>query len=196
MRFPRALTAAAVALALALTACSSDESSSGGTGFNEADVEFAGDMIQHHAQALSMVDLTMGRDLRPEVTGLAEEIRSAQAPEIETMVDWLEEWNRPVPETSRDHANAHDTEHGDDGGTDPDMPGMMSTEQMSALESASGEEFEDLWLSMMIEHHQGAITMAEDVLENGEHKGTAALAEDIIKGQQAEIDVMQGLLGR
>jgi uncharacterized protein (DUF305 family) len=192
MRFPRALAAVATALVLALSACSSDQPS-GGRAFNDADVDFAGDMIQHHAQALSMVDLTMGRDLSPEVTDLAENIRAAQAPEIETMVDWLEEWDRPVPETSRDHANAHD---GDGGGMDTDMPGMMSAEQMAALEDASDEEFEQLWLTMMVEHHQGAVAMAEQVLEDGEHQQTAALAEDIVEAQRAEIDQMQELLER
>ncbi|HEY0775417.1 MAG TPA: DUF305 domain-containing protein, partial [Nocardioidaceae bacterium] len=107
MRYTRALAATAAALTLTLGGCSSTESSAGGEGFNDADVDFTTDMIQHHAQALSMVDLTMGRGLDPEMVELTEQIRAAQAPEIEKMVDWLEEWDQPVPETSRDHANAH-----------------------------------------------------------------------------------------
>ena len=190
MRLTRALAAGVTALALALSGCSSEEPDAGGDGFNEADVAFATDMVQHHAQALSMVDLTMGRGLSPELADLAEEIRQAQAPEIEQMVDSLEEWDQPVPETARDHANAH----GDAAEMDADMPGMMSAEQMTALEEASAAEFEDLWLSMMIEHHEGAVTMAEEVRAAGEDAETATLAERIIETQQAEIERMQALL--
>jgi uncharacterized protein (DUF305 family) len=193
MRHLRALAATAATLALLMTACSSGESPDTGEGFNDADVAFATDMIQHHAQALSMVDLTMGRDLSPEVTALAEEIREAQAPEIETMVGWLQEWDQPVPETGRDHTNAHDGEHGE---MPDDMPGMMSPEQMTALEEASDGEFEPLWLSMMIEHHQGAVEMAEEVLDRGEHEPTAALADEVIAAQEAEIETMEELLER
>lgn len=190
MRLTRTLAAGVTALALALSGCSSEEPDAGGDGFNEADVAFATDMVQHHAQALSMVDLTMGRGLSPELADLAEEIRQAQAPEIEQMVDSLEEWDQPVPETGRDHANAH----GDAAEMDADMPGMMSAEQMTALEDASDAEFEDLWLSMMIEHHEGAVTMAEEVRAAGEDAETATLAEGIIETQQAEIERMQALL--
>lgn len=193
MRYLHTVAAAVAALALTLTGCSSDDSQGGGKGFNDADVTFATHMIQHHAQALSMVDLTLGRDLSPQVADLAEQIRAAQAPEIETMVGWLRDWDQPVPETSRDHANAHDGEHGE---MAADMPGMMSAEQMRELEEARDEDFESLWLSMMIEHHQGAVEMADQVLEDGEHRPTAALAEEIIETQRAEIETMRGLLER
>lgn len=194
MRLTRALAAGVIALALGLSGCTSEEPAAGGDGFNEEDVVFATDMIQHHAQALSMVDLTMGRELSPELAELAEEIRQAQAPEIEQMVDWLEEWDQPVPATGRDHANAHGDEHGGTEETDSAMPGMMSTEQMTALEEASDAEFEDLWLSMMIEHHEGAVTMAEEVRASGESEETSSLAGEIIAAQQAEIDRMRELL--
>ena len=190
MRFPRTLATVATALALTLTGCSGADSSSG-EGFNDADVDFASDMIQHHAQALVMVDLTMGRELDPEVAALTEEIRAAQAPEIETMADWLEEWDEPVPETSRDHVNAH----GDGGEMDTDMPGMMSAEDMAALEEAPEGEFQDMWLEMMIDHHEGAVEMAEGQVENGEDEQAVALAKEIIAAQQAEIMAMQDLLG-
>lgn len=196
MRLTRALAAGSAALALTLAGCSAEEpDGADGDGFNEADVAFASDMIPHHAQALSMVDLTMGRDLSPELGALAEEIRQAQAPEIEQMVDRLEEWDQPVPETGRDHANAHAEDDGDgDAEMDTDMPGMMGAEQMTALEEASDAEFEDLWLPMMIEHHEGAVTMAEEVRAEGEDAETSTLAEGIIKTQRAEIERMQELL--
>lgn len=196
MRLSRRLAAGVTALVLATTGCSSEEAGTGAgaDGFNHADVSFATDMVQHHAQALAMVDLTLGRDLSPELADLAEQIRQAQAPEIERMVDWLEEWDQPVPETVRDHANAHGDDHGGTGETVDDMPGMMSPEQMAALEAAPDAEFEDLWLSMMVEHHEGAVAMAEEVRATGESEETSALAADIIEAQQAETERMQALL--
>jgi uncharacterized protein (DUF305 family) len=179
--------------ALALTGCGQDSAEAGdGTGHNDADVAFATDMIQHHAQALTMVDLTLGKELDPEVADLAEQIRAAQSPEIETMVDWLNEWDEPVPETMRDHANAHGG-HSED--MDTDMPGMMSAEQMAELEKARGEEFQTLWLELMVEHHEGAIEMARTEQANGENAKAVALAEKIVKTQQREIDTMEQLLG-
>ena len=109
------------------------QTAANGDTFNDADVAFATDMIQHHAQALSMVDLTMGRRLDPEVQQLAEDIREAQGPEIEQMTGWLTDWDQPIPETVRDHANAHGDGEME---MDSDMPGMMSSEEMSDLEAS------------------------------------------------------------
>ena len=216
-RFRRALGVAALGLALGagLTACGEDDTTTtaevSATEHNDADVAFATDMIQHHAQALSMVDLTMDRPLDPEVEALAEHIRAAQAPEIEQMVDWLTSWGEDVPETVRDHANAsHDmsdmdgSDMGDDmaddmgddmGGMDPDMPGMMSAADMDALASASDEEFQDMWLEMMIEHHEGAVEMAETERSEGRFEDAVDLAGSIIDSQSEEIATMQDLLG-
>ena len=198
MRFPRTVATVTAVLALTLTACGPGGEASDGKAFNDADADFAGDMIQHHAQALEMVDLTLGRDLSPETATLAEGIRAAQAPEIEKMADWLEDWGRPVPATSRDHANAHAEEHGGSAGAemDADMPGMMSAEDMSALESAPDAEFENLWLEMMVDHHEGAVAMAQTEIDEGRHPKAVALAEDIVSTQQEEISTMEDLLSR
>ena len=123
------------------TTVSSLASKASATEHNDADVTFASDMSTHHAQALSMVDLTLDRPLDPEVQALAEDIRAAQGPEIETMADWLTEWGEEVPATMRDHANAgHDmgdmSDTMDDMGHD-DMPGMMTADDMDGLENAS-----------------------------------------------------------
>ena len=202
----RALGAVALTLVLGagVTACGDDTSDAGGqsevsaTEHNDADVAFASDMIAHHAQALSMVDLTIKRDLDPEVQALAEDIRDAQGPEIETMADWLTQWGEDVPETMRDHVNSgHDmgdmSDNMDDMGHD-DMPGMMTSEDMDALENASDAEFQDMWLEMMIEHHEGAIEMAETEQGDGQFKDAVDLAGQIIDAQQQEIDIMRGLL--
>jgi uncharacterized protein (DUF305 family) len=190
---------AALAALLTLSACGNggDASSQhdthtadGGAEFNDADVEFATGMIQHHAQALAMVDLTLGRELDPEVTALAEQIRMAQSPEIEQMTTWLTEWDQPVPETVRDHANAHG-----DGSAhmNPDLPGMMSDQEMADLEAARGDEFQRRWLAMMIEHHEGAIEMAESERGTGHFAPAMKMADRIATTQQQEIETMQGL---
>lgn len=195
----RALGALTIALALALasTACGNDSSDDApqpsATEHNEADVAFASDMLQHHAQALSMVDLTAGRPLDPEVQQLAESIREAQGPEIETFTDWLTAWGGEVPATMRDHTNAHDMGDMDD--KDADMPGMTSAEDLAALEESSDAEFQDRWLEMMVEHHTGAVEMAESEQQDGRYQPAIELAGTIEDAQSAEIDTMSELLG-
>jgi uncharacterized protein (DUF305 family) len=183
---------------LAFAGCGDEEpthdthTASNGDEYNDADVRFATDMIPHHAQALAMVDLTLNRPLDPEVQQLAEAIREAQAPEIEQMTDWLTSWGEEVPETMRDHANAHG-EGGMD--MDDDLPGMMSAEDMTELENADDAAFQDLFLEMMIEHHQGAIDMARTEQDEGVFEPAIELASAIESAQQEEISLMEDLLG-
>jgi len=191
------LIAIGIVLLLAfVSACGGDDADpevASDTAYNKADVRFATEMIQHHAQALQMVDLTLGRALDPEVQTLAEAILGAQGPEIETMTTWLTDWGQPIPSTSRDHVNA---EGGHDEAAVLDMPGMMSAEEMTALESASDAEFEDLWLSSMIRHHEGAIAMAEEQQAEGKFPEAVALAAVIASAQAVEISEMERLLER
>ena len=201
MRSKTALAAGLVlGLGLSLAACGEDEPAdqpaASQTEHNEADVEFAQSMLPHHAQALAMVDMTRGRQLDPEVQELADAIMAAQTPEIETMTDWLTSWGEEVPETSRDHMNAegHGGGHGGMGDTS-DMPGMMSEEEMSELEAADDAEFQDMWLEMMIEHHQGAIEMAVAEQSDGQYQPALDLAEEIETAQAEEVSVMEKLQG-
>ncbi|NYI99795.1 uncharacterized protein (DUF305 family) [Nocardioides thalensis] len=201
-RIPRLAAALAAVLLLVptLSACGGDDPADdrpalSSTAHNDADVEFATAMIQHHAQAMSMVDLAAERDLDPKVQRLAEAIRAAQGPEIETMVDWLQEWGEDIPETMRDHVNMG--HHGDIGeameGMDTDMPGMMSAEDMTALQDATDAEFQDLWLTMMVEHHEGAVEMAETEQDAGQYRPAVELADRIVTTQTAEIEQMERL---
>ena len=196
---------AAGMLSIGLAACGADpddgEAASGertaanGAVFNDADVQFATHMIPHHAQAIEMVTLTDTRTLAPEVRQLAESIRTAQSPEVEIMVDWLTDWGEEIPETSLDHSNAgHDMDDTSPGET-PDLPGMMSAADMQALAEAPDDEFQDLWLAMMSEHHQGAIELAEIEQAEGSHPDAVSLAESIATSQQDEIDQIRTLLG-
>ena len=143
------------------------------------DVMFAQMMIPHHEQAVEMADMALDKATSSaEVRQLAVDIKAAQDPEIETMRGWLEAWGAPQEAPS---AMEHDS-------------GMMADTDMSALAEAEGTEFDQMWLTMMIEHHEGAITMARDVQSTTEDEEVAALAEDIIAAQEAEIATMQTLL--
>lgn len=198
----RALRATTIGLTLTLLVAACGNGSDTGpelstTEHNAADVAFATDMLQHHAQALSMVDLTLERTLDPEVQALAEEIRDAQAPEIETFTDWLIDWDEEIPATMRDHVNAPGA--GDDmsdsmAGMDSDMPGMMSSADMSSLKNASDATFQTMWLEMMVEHHQGAVQMARTEQETGRFRAAVELAQTIASSQSEEIDTMQDLI--
>ena len=188
-RLKLGIVSALLAAAMTITACGDDsanEPAVGGRGFNAADVQFATDMIPHHAQALSMVDMTAGKDINPAVAALAEKIRMAQTPEIERMAGWLHKWGKPIPRTGRDHSGH--------GAPPMDMPGMASMEDMAALEQADGHEFEQMFLTMMIDHHRGAIQMAKTELAQGENLAAKRLAQDIIEDQRQEIRRMEKLL--
>ena len=203
-RFTRALgaTLLAASLATSLVACGGDEAGTtttdlSATEHNDTDVAFARDMIQHHAQAVAMVEMTRERDLDPEVAQLAEGIRDAQVAEIETFSDWLGEWDEEIPPTMLDHANAgHGS--GDMSETmedmDDAMPGMMSGADMDALQDAGGD-FQTMWLEMMIEHHEGAIEMARTEQQDGRYRPAVELAAEIEESQGAEIETMRDLLG-
>lgn len=186
-------------MGLALSACggSSDNDADGTSGssgqaakFNDADVEFAQQMIPHHEQAIEMAKIAETRAGSDEVKSLAADIEAAQGPEIETLEGWLESWGEDVPSGEMDHG---DMNHGssDEGG----MAGMMDEEDMKSLEDASGAEFDRMFLQMMIEHHEGAVAMAETEVQDGENADAIAMAQKVISDQQAEIDLMNGLLG-
>jgi uncharacterized protein (DUF305 family) len=173
---------ALVAAALLATACGSDDD------VNDVDVEFAQGMIPHHVQAIDMAQLVVDRTSTPEIIELAGQIEAAQDPEIQVMVGWLEEWGEDVPDTSGADDDGHGG-HGDHGAS-----GMMTDEQMAELESATGEMFDRMFLEMMIEHHEGAIVMAEIQLADGADEDVKEMAQEIIDVQRAEIDHMRDLL--
>jgi len=195
---------AAVVLAVSLAGCGEGEgdadpaatrTAANGAVFNDSDVEFATQMIQHHAQALEMVHLTVGRDLDPAVQELSEAVLAAQVPEVQQLSGWLGDWDEEVPATSLDHANAHadaDDRHGMEGAED--LPGMMTADALDALQHAPDAEFQSTWLEMMVEHHRGAVEMARAEQAEGEFADAVALAESIETSQTAEIERMESLL--
>lgn len=196
-RYALRMSAVLAATVLVLAGCGSDDTKvSSSEVFNDADVSFATDMIPHHAQALVMVDMTRGRDLDPEFETLTGQISDAQGPEIETMTQWLRDWDQPIPETSRDHVNAegHSDMDGMSGMNTDDMPGMMSDDELDELDASNGSTFETMWLTMMIQHHEGAIEMANTEIADGKYAGSISLAGDIVTAQEAEITQMETML--
>lgn len=212
-----ALLAAAV-----LTACGSGGSSTGATSatsatgstdYNAADVIFAQNMIPHHRQAIEMADLAGTHAQNPEVKTLAPQIRAAQTPEITTMVGWLTAWKQPTappaggggsgpgmggpgmggPGMNGHGMNGHGSETMMPGDT---MEGMMSSADMTALGNATGPAFDKMFLTMMIAHHQGAVTMAKTEIRDGRYTPAQQLAENIQNTQNAEITSMRNLLAK
>lgn len=198
-RTRRGLGILALGLALVVTACGGNDGGRttpvSATEHSDADVAFASHMIQHHAQAVAMAGLVLGRDVDPDVRALAEDVLASQGAEIETMADWLEDWGEEVPATMNDHAHADDHAGPSTDDTGSDLPGMMSADDMAALEEAPDAEFEDLWLTMMIDHHHGAVEMATTQLSEGRYEPAVDLADDIVGLQTAEIETMVEIRG-
>lgn len=145
-------------------------------GFNHADVEFMRMMIPHHEQAIVMAEMIPGRTDRTELCRLGPEIIEVQREEIETMEEWLHEAGADP--------HAHDMDH-------EEMDGMLTEEELQELRCAEGQEFDCLFVDGMIHHHEGAIEMAEDVLEDGQKERIAELAGEIIELQREEIRMME-----
>lgn len=166
------------------TATSSSQAASSGA-HNAADVQFSQLMIPHHRQAVTMAGLATTRAASPKVKALATAIDRAQGPEITKMTGWLKSWGESVPSGSSmggmDMGNAS-------------MPGMMSTKDMTDLKSLTGAAFDARFLTMMISHHQGAITMARQEQKTGKDTAATALAKSIAASQTAQITTMRNLL--
>lgn len=160
---------------------------------NPADVSFATAMIPHHRQAVQMADLVPGHGASVPVTQLANAIRAAQQPEIDQMTAMLRAWNAPVPMEGHDMSGMggmSSSDHAGHGG----MTGMMSAEQMAGLAKATGAAFDRQFLTLMIDHHQGAVEMAATELRDGANSEAKALAQRITDAQNKEISQMRGLL--
>ncbi len=176
----------AVALALLAAACgdSGGSATPSSAAFNDADVAFAQGMIPHHTQAVEMADLATTRASAAKVKDLAVRIKAAQGPEIATMTTWLKSWNKPVTASGGM----------DMGGSTGSGMGMMSAADMKSLTASTGTAFDKMFLTMMVEHHKGAIGMANTERATGKSADAKTLADTIVTGQQAEIDEMNKLL--
>jgi uncharacterized protein (DUF305 family) len=148
------------------------------SGSRAGDVMFAQTMVPHHEQALEMADAALENDsASSRVKALASKIKKAQDPEIKTMKGWLEEWGQPMS------ASGHDM--GD---------GMMSDHEMADMEAAHGRDFDHMWLTMMVRHHEGAVAMAKEVLGTTKDADVRKLAQSVVDSQTEEIATMEGML--
>ena len=157
---------------------------------SEADVEFMTGMIGHHAQALVMSGYAPTNGANPQVRTLAARIINAQKDEIAVMQRWLRERNQPVPEVG---ATGRMSGHGEH----MHMPGMLTTQQLAELEQARGGDFDRLFLSYMIQHHEGAVTMVHELFAKdgaAQDELTFKLASDIQVDQITEVARMQSML--
>lgn len=189
----RLVTAGAVlALPVLLAGCGSSGSTGGSAGsssstaassasHNDADAHFATQMIPHHAQAVTMAQMAASHRASDRVKALAAKIEAAQQPEIDLMSGWLRAWGEPVP-----MGDMHSSAHGQDG--------MMTAEQMGELDAANGADWDRLFLTGMIAHHEGAVSMAKAELTDGRAAEVKALAQQIIDAQNAEITQMRAML--
>ncbi|GAA0410675.1 DUF305 domain-containing protein [Microbispora corallina] len=143
------------------------------------DVRFAEAMIPHHRQAIEMAGLAAARTDDPSVTAMAGRIATGQGPEVTVMTSWLEALGRPAPE-AHDHM--------------PGGYGMATPDELNRLREARGSDFDRLFLSLMIRHHEGALRMAGEELRAGRDRAMLAMAQDVMSGQQVEITRMRRIL--
>lgn len=195
---------AATALGIALAACGAEDAASPGStssatsaakttlstpavDHNDADVMFAQMMIPHHAQAVEVSDVVLAKgDVDAQVTALAEQIKAAQQAEIDQLTVCLEGWGAQVPDPADPWGGVEGEGHA--------MEGLLTDAELQALRDAQGPLASVLFLEQMVRHHEGAITMARRQLEAGQSREVAASSQEIIRTQQAEIDLMRQLL--
>ena len=161
--------------------------------YNEADVAFMQGMIPHHAQAVLMAKMAKTHGAREDVRILCERILVAQSDEITLMRNWLRDRGQFVPAADATHHKhtmngvAHDML----------MPGMLTPEEMAALDKARGPEWDRLFLAGMIKHHEGALSMVDDLFESYgalQDDDMFKFASDVYADQTTEIDFMQKML--
>ena len=161
--------------------------------YTAADVKFMSGMISHHAQAIKMSRLAPTRAANASVKTLGERIINAQDDEIRTMQTWLRDRRQPVPEANPDgmKMTMNGTEH------TMLMPGMLTPEQMKQLEQAKGLEFDQLFLTFMIQHHKGAIGMVKELFSSygaGQDELVFKFASDVNVDQTTEVARMERML--
>jgi uncharacterized protein (DUF305 family) len=163
--------------------------------YDDADVLFATEMIPHHQQAVAMAKLAPAHGASRPVQEVASQIAAEQIPEIVQLQGMLAEWGQAGP-TAGPSAAPMDGMHGMNGGAAlaDAAPGMMTDDEMTKLESASGPAFDHAFLQMMITHHQGALTMAKAELADGRDPNATLMAQNISDAQQVSIELMQRLL--
>ena len=199
-------------------ATTSVSAENGAAEHNDADIAFAQGMVPHHSQAIEMSDVLLAKQgIDTRVVDLAQQIKAAQGPEIEQLNAWLTAWGQGTAATTTTGMNMTESMPMGTGMQMPEAPvvippagtsemdmpgmeggegmeGMTSAEDMAALRDAQGVDAAKLFLNQMIEHHKGAITMAQTEVEDGQNAQAKAMAQNIITTQQQEITTMEQIL--
>jgi uncharacterized protein (DUF305 family) len=162
--------------------------------YSAADVEFMAGMIPHHAQAILIAGWAASHGARPDIRVLCERMVIGQRDEIDTMRNWLRDRGEPVPDANATHhrMKMNGVEH------DMLMPGMLTPEELKQLDQARGAEWDRLFLTFMIRHHDGAIKMVEELFKAYgalQDDDVYKLVSDMYADQQIEIERMQKMLG-
>ncbi|MFI5309752.1 MAG: DUF305 domain-containing protein [Gemmatimonadales bacterium] len=151
--------------------------------YTVADVEFMQGMIAHHAQAIYMSRMAESHHANPRVLKLSTKIDQSQVPEIRIMQGWLRRYDQFAPDTGSWRTMQ--------------MPGMLTADQLKVLEASSGVAFDRAFLEMMIQHHEGALTMVKDLFAApgaGQEVDAGVFANDVVVAQTAEIGIMRRML--
>jgi uncharacterized protein (DUF305 family) len=161
--------------------------------YGAADIRFIAGMIAHHAQALVMAGWASSHGANPSVQTLANRITNAQQDEITLMQRWLRDRHQPVPDANPHGMmmNMNGMEH------EMLMPGMLTEAQLKQLDEARGKEFDRLFLTFMIQHHRGAVTMVTDLFGTygaAQDATVFKIASDVSADQTTEIARMQKML--
>ena len=156
-----------------------------GANYTVADVEFMQGMIAHHAQAIYMSRMAESHRANPRILKLATKIDQSQVAEIRIMQEWLIDYGQVAPDTSSWRTMT--------------MPGMLTEAQLKALDGATGVAFDRAFLTLMIQHHEGALKMVEDLFAKpgaGQEIDVNVFANDVVTVQTAEIGVMRQMLSQ
>jgi uncharacterized protein (DUF305 family) len=153
--------------------------------YTKADVEFMQGMIAHHAQAIVMSRMAESHGANPQVLKLSNKIDQSQIPEIYIMQSWLLRYNQWAPDTSSWHTMT--------------MAGMLTPAQLAELDASKGVDFDRAYLTLMIQHHAGALQMVDDlfnVSRAGQEVDVNVFANDVVTAQTGEIGIMRQLLSK
>ena len=160
--------------------------------YTPADVQFMSGMIYHHAQALLIAGWARSHGASPSVQTLCDRIVASQTDEINLLSRWLSDRNEAVPHVDPEHMMMP----GMGGGDMHMMPGMLTPEQLARLDRARGADFDQTFLQFMIQHHEGAVTMVNELFARGagEENPVYKMASSVFADQTTEIERMQRML--
>ena len=177
-----------LAVTLALSTSTHAQTSVPAKDYTPADVAFMSGMIYHHAQALLIAGWAPSHGASADVQTLCARIVRGQTDEIDLLSQWLAERHEPVPHVEPEHLRHGMSEHM--------MPGMLSADQLDQLDRARGAQFDELFLRFMIQHHEGAITMVNELFGKGagEENPVYKIASGVFADQTTEIERMQRML--